>query len=142
TGEHQFVLFVFEDDLPLFKFIRHYMELVSVSERYRAPISNILWHQTALPRLARAHQLDVLHVPSYRRMLWRSPCPRVTTIHDLAPFHLAGKYDWARMFYGRVVARQLARRQEGIVAVSRTTARDLEHFFQLDQSQVPVVAPG
>ena len=49
-------------------------------------------------------QLDVLHVPSYRRLLWPRPCAVVATIHDLAPFRLPGKYDLLRMFYGRTVA--------------------------------------
>src|SRR5262245_34536003 len=74
---HEFVLFVLEQDLPLFEFARQRMTIVPVSERYRSPIRDILWHQTELPRLARVHKLDVVHVPSYRRMLWRSPCPRV-----------------------------------------------------------------
>ena len=109
---HEFVLFVLEQDLPLFEFARRRMTIVPVPESYRSPLRDILWHQTELPRLARAHQLDVVHVPSYRRMLWSSPCPRVATIHDLAAFHVTRKYDWKRMIYGRVVAARLARRQE------------------------------
>jgi glycosyltransferase involved in cell wall biosynthesis len=139
---HRFTLFVLEADLPLFEFAAGRMGIVSVPERYRSPVADIAWHQTQLPALAARLGLDVLHVPSYRRMLWRAPCARVTTIHDLAAFHVAGKYDWARMFYGRVVARRLARRQEGIIAVSGTTARDLDRFFQLDQRKVTVVANG
>ena len=71
--------------------------------------------------------LDVLHVPSYRRMVWPKPCALVATIHDLAPFRLPGKYDALRMLYGRVVVRQLAHRQDEIVAVSRETAADITH---------------
>src|SRR5438552_13592968 len=106
AGPHHFTLFVLEEDLPLFSFAQPGMTLVPVPERFRPPVKNILWHQLELPRLARGRQLDVLHIPSYRRMLWPRPCALVSTIHDLAPFHLAKKYDWKRMFYGRVVARQ------------------------------------
>ena len=111
AARHDLTLFVLEDDLPLFDFARDSAKIVPVPERFRPPVNDILWHQMFLPSLARAHQLDVLHVPSYRRMLWPRPCPLVTTIHDLAAFHVAGKYDWKRMFYGRVVARWLARRR-------------------------------
>src|SRR5437773_9685880 len=103
--EHKFILFVLEKDLPLFDAVKDSMELVPVPERFRPPLKNILWHQSRLPRLARQHRLDVLHVPSYRRLLWPRPCPMVATIHDLAPFHIPDKYDWKRMFYGRVVVR-------------------------------------
>src|SRR5262245_53202799 len=69
-GEHHFILYVLEEDLPLFEFARETMQLVPVAERFRPPVRNILWHQRVLPHLARTHHLDVLHVPSYRRMLW------------------------------------------------------------------------
>lgn len=142
AGAHRFTLFVLEEDRPLFEFARGAMELVPVPERYRPPVRDILWHQLALPRLAAKHRLDVLHVPSYRRMLRAAPCALVATIHDLAPFHLAGKYDWPRMVYGRVVARRLAHRQDRVIAVSRTTARDLGRFFALPAAKVDVIPNG
>ena len=103
AARHEFTLYVLEEDLPLFGFAAGRMRLEVVAERHRPPVRNILWHQTELPRLLRRSGTDLLHVPSYRRMLWPRPCALVATIHDLAPFHLAGKYDRARMFYGRVI---------------------------------------
>jgi glycosyltransferase involved in cell wall biosynthesis len=140
--QHQFTLFVLEEDLPLFRFAELDMKIVRVPERFRPPLRNIWWHQTALPRLARNLRLDVLHVPSYRRMLWRKPCALVTTIHDLAPFHVAGKYDWLRMFYGRVVAKRLARRQDEIIAVSRNTGKDILRFFCIPEERLEIVHNG
>jgi glycosyltransferase involved in cell wall biosynthesis len=87
-------------------------------------------------------RLDVLHVPSYRRLLWPRPCPLVATIHDLAPFRVADKYDWKRMFYGRVVARQLAPRQDEVIAISENTARDIMTYFKLPRQRVTVVHNG
>jgi glycosyltransferase involved in cell wall biosynthesis len=139
---HEFTLLVLEDDLPLFGFAAGAMRLEAVPERHRPPIRDILWHQTVLPGLVRRLGIDVLHVPSYRRMLWPRPCALVSTIHDLAPFHVAGKYDAGRMFYGRVVARILARRQDEIVAVSRATARDVEGLFRVPAGRVTVIPNG
>src|SRR4051812_43362486 len=51
--EKQFILFVLEEALPLFDFVKEQMQIVTVPERFRPPIRNILWHQFALPRLAR-----------------------------------------------------------------------------------------
>lgn len=140
--EHQFTLFVLEEDLPLFEFVRDSMQIVKVPEAFRPAVKNIQWHQTVLPRLAKKHQLEVLHVPSYRRLLWQKPCALVATIHDLAPFHVARKYDWKRMFYGRVVVPHLARRQDEVIAISGNTARDLEHFFGLPRERVTVIHNG
>lgn len=140
--ENQFVLFALEEDLPLFDFARGKMQLVPVPERHRPPVKNILWHQRALPRLARALQLDVLHVPSYRRLLWAHPCRLVATIHDLAPFHVRNKYSWTRMFYGRVVARRLAQRQDEIIAISQNTANDIRRFFSIPANRIRVIHNG
>jgi len=142
VGEHQFTLFVLQEDLPLFNFAKSAMHLAPVPEAFRPPVKNILWHQRSLPRLVGEHQLDVLHVPSYRRMLWERPCASVATIHDLAPFHVRGKYDWARMFYGRVVARRLAKRQHEIIAISRDTARDLETHFRISPERLTIIPNG
>ncbi|MEI8288834.1 MAG: glycosyltransferase family 1 protein [Verrucomicrobiota bacterium] len=142
TDKHEFNLFVLEDDLPLFDFAKDKMKLIPVAEKFRPALKNVLWHQTQLPKLANNLDLDVLHVPSYRRMTWRASRPLVATIHDLAPFHIRGKYDWKRMLYGRVIVKQLARRQDEIIAVSENTARDLEHFFGLGHDRVNVVWNG
>jgi len=141
-GAHEFTLFILENDLPLFDFAKNTMTLIPVSERYRPAIRNILWHQFCLPAYARSCRFDVLHIPSYRRLLLRKPCPLVATIHDLAPFRVPGKYDWKRMFYGRVVVRWLARRQDQIIAVSRNTARDILSFFKLPEHRVQVIHNG
>jgi glycosyltransferase involved in cell wall biosynthesis len=66
----------------------------------------------------------------------------VATIHDLAPFHVTGKYDWKRMFYGRVVVRRLAMRQDRVIAVSHNTAADLVRFFRLREAQIKVIHNG
>jgi len=142
VGPHQFTLFVLEEDRPLLEFAAGAMTIVPVAEKYRSAVKNIWWHQTVLPGLLRARQIDVCHIPSYRRLLWPQPCPQVATIHDLAPFHVAGKYDWARMFYGKVVVRQLARRQAAIIAISQNTARDIEQFFGIPIAQQQVILNG
>ncbi len=142
AGHHEFHLFVLEEDLPLFDFAKGSMRVVPVPEKFRPAAKNIAWHQAFLPSAARRLGLDVIHVPSYRRLLWAKPCAMVATIHDLAPFHLSGKYDWKRMFYGRVVVKRLARRQDEIIAVSEGTARDLQKFFGLGPDRVTVVWNG
>jgi glycosyltransferase involved in cell wall biosynthesis len=113
-----------------------------VSERLRPPVRNILWHQTELPRLASELGLDALHVPSYRRMVWRRPCGLAATIHDLAPFRVKHKYDWKRMLYGRLVVPRLAERQHEIIAVSQNTANDIATCLRLPRGHVTVIPNG
>ncbi len=142
ASAHEFSLYTLQEDVPLFDFARDAMRIIPVSEQFRPAVKNIFWHQKILPGLLRADGADLVHIPSYRRMLWQRPCPLVATIHDLAPFHLAAKYDPARMFYGRVVARHLAARQDRIIAVSEATAKDLAHYFQVPANRVTVIPNG
>jgi glycosyltransferase involved in cell wall biosynthesis len=140
--EHSFTLFVLEEDLDLFQFAEGKMRFVAIPERFRPALQDVLWHQTFLPALAERHRLDVLHVPSYRRMLWRHPCPLVATIHDLAPFHVRRKYSWPHMMYGRVVVPRLARRQDQIVAISQATANDVARFLVVPPERLTVIYNG
>jgi glycosyltransferase involved in cell wall biosynthesis len=141
-GRHEYTLFVLEEDLELFRFAAGKANLTPVAERFRSALKDIAWHQTVLPGLATRLRLDVLHVPSYRRMLWPRPCPLVATIHDLAQFHLPGKYSWPRMLYGRVIVPPLARRQNQIVAISENTARDVTRFFKVPSERLTVIYNG
>jgi glycosyltransferase involved in cell wall biosynthesis len=135
-------VFVLEDELPLLDFAKDGCRLIPVPRAAAPPVKNILWHQLTLPKFAAELKLDVLHVPSYRRLVYSAPCPTVGTIHDLAPFHVKGKYDLARMFYGRVVVKSLARAQKEIIAVSHCTALDIETFFGIPQSRLHVIHNG
>ncbi len=139
---HELILFVLEEDLGLFEFARERARIVTVPEKFRAPVKDIAWHQVALPALARQLGLDLLHVPSYRRMIWQRACPLVATIHDLAPFHVPHKYDWKRMLYARVCARRLVRRQHEVIAISQTTAQDIHRFFGRPLNSINVVYNG
>jgi glycosyltransferase involved in cell wall biosynthesis len=75
-------------------------------------------------------------------MVWQRPCPVVATIHDLAPFHVPGKYDWLRMTYARTFVRYLSRRQDAVIAISQTTARDIDRFFGRPLNSIDVVPNG
>lgn len=140
--EHEFHLLVLEEDLPLFDFVGDQMKIVPVAEKWRPAVRNIFWHQFILCQWLKKERIDVLHIPSYRRMLWRAPCATVATIHDLAPFHVNGKYDLARMLYGRIVVKHLARQQSSIIAVSQNTAADVARFFGIAESNQRVILNG
>ena len=140
--QHQFTLFALENDVPLFNFAAGAMNIVHVEEQYRPAVRNILWHQTVLPQLAAREHLNLLHIPSYRRLLAPRPCALVATIHDLAPFRVAKKYDWKRMFYGRVIARRLAHRCHQIITPSRQTSDDVQQFFKIPANKITVIHNG
>ncbi len=95
---------------------------VQVAEWLANPLLNVAWHQTSLPALCQSKDYDVLFLPaaSRRTPLW-VPCPMVGTVHDMSPFHIAGKYDSARNFYQTRVLPQLLKRLTHIIAISEST---------------------
>ena len=103
---------------------------------------NLLWHQLYLPQKLRQGGYDLVHIPSYRRMLARCPVPQIATIHDCAPFVLKNKYDVFRSFFGTRVVPAIARRVERIIAVSQTTADDITRYMRVDPARISVVPNG
>jgi glycosyltransferase involved in cell wall biosynthesis len=135
-------LFGLPDDRPLFARWLDRAAWQDVPPSCRSAVRDILWHQFVFPRRLRTVGAEVVHIPSYRRILARPPCPQVVTVHDCAAFHVRGKYDAARMAYGRHVVPRLARRARRLLTVSRATALDVEKFFHRPASAIDVVWNG
>jgi glycosyltransferase involved in cell wall biosynthesis len=126
----------FEEDRPLFEKWLDRVSWQPVAEKWRPAVRNILWHHTHLPGLLKRLRIDVLHIPSYRRIVWNPPAAQVVTIHDCAAFAVRGKYDAARMFYGRHVVSRLARGADTVMTVSQTTADDVARYFKIPNARV------
>ena len=138
----ELVLLGLADDRPLFEKWLDRCQWVPVDERYRPAVRNVFWHQTGLRAVLRREKIDVLHIPSYRRIVACPPVPQVVTIHDLAAFALRGKYDAARMIYGKYVVRALARQAQTVSTVSHATASDVHRYFGLPESAIHVIWNG
>lgn len=113
-----------------------------IPARWSRGAFNFLWHQAGLPGLLRREGIDLLHVPSYRRLSARPGIPQVATIHDCAPFVLRGKYDLARRLFGTRLIPPLARRCKAVIAVSEATAADLRHWMGLAPDRLQVIHNG
>lgn len=137
---HEFVLFVFEADLPLFDFTPPTMRIVPVPEIHRPPTRDVLWHQFTLPRLAQELGLDVLHIPTHRRLLWSRPCGLVATVHGSVAE--AAKASRPAAADGSFFLRQLARRQDALVAVNEATAAEFAQRLGWPTDRITVIYNG
>ncbi len=142
TWPVEVTLFGLEQDREWFAPWLNQCEWAGVPEWFRPAVKNILWHQTVLPGWLQRYRCDVVHIPSYRRIVAAPGIPQVVTIHDLAPFRLAGKYDRLRMFYGKQVVKRLARRATAVTAVSEATAADIREFFGIPPARLSVIYNG
>src|SRR5438874_2223123 len=70
------------EDRPLFSKWLDRCAWEPVPECWRSAARNIVWHQTQLRAVLKRIRAEVLHIPSYRRIVWRAPVPQVVTVHD------------------------------------------------------------
>jgi glycosyltransferase involved in cell wall biosynthesis len=105
------------------------------------PALRPLAERLAIPRALRAAHCDLYH-GTKNSLPSGLPCAAVSTIHDLAPFlqpdtfsRLSGRY------LRRAIATACAR-AERVIAVSRTTARDLVEVLGVSAERIDVVYNG
>lgn len=119
---------------PNFQLVR-----CSVAARFR-PL-RILYEQTVLPGLLKAHRISVLFNPGYTGPA-AAPCPSVSVFHDLQhkihpefflPSHLPF---WNLLLWAS------ARTSDRIIAVSPNTAADLQRYMPFAGMKTSVVPHG
>ena len=115
---------------------------VTIPESAAGGLKNLIWHQQKLPSILKAGAYDLLHIPSYRRIVAFCPVPQLVTIHDCAPFRLRDKYGALRGLFGRQIAPWMARRCEHVLTVSEFTKQDLIDYFKLPAEGIDVVYNG
>lgn len=106
------------------------------------PVTNIVWHNTALPTLTRFRKYDLLHIPSYRRIPLIKKCPVVATVHDVATLSMDAKYDAARMFYNRRIVPAQIRNADHIITVSHFSKKDIIERVGVAPEKITVLYSG
>lgn len=116
-------------------------ELLPFRRGVPRPLERIVWEQARLPGHALDLQADMLH-GLVNVLPLRSNVPGVVTIHDLSFLRLPQLFPWAKRKYLTYLCRESALRAEQIVAVSRQTADDLIHYFEIPATKIHVVYNG
>jgi glycosyltransferase involved in cell wall biosynthesis len=104
------------------------------------PLLNLAWHNTVLAGLGK--QLDLVHIPSARRIPVVKRTKVVATVHDLAAFSVDAKYDRARMHFNRSMVPAMIRRADHVIAVSRFTKDDIVRHAGVPEDRISVVYSG
>ena len=105
----------------------------------------MLWHLFCLPFWIRRRRRDfdgfVICAANRRVCAWY-PLPTTATVHDLANFHIPGKYSRSRMFYLAHVLPFFAKRAQHLVSVSGATKADMVRFWHCRDEDVTVLYNG
>ena len=111
----------------------------------RRPVASMLWHLFVLPFWIRRHRREfdgfVICAANRRVCAWY-PLPTTATVHDLANFHIPGKYSRLRMFYLAHVLPHYAKKAQRLVAVSEATKADMVKFWHCREKDVTVLYNG
>ena len=106
---------------------------------------SMLWHLFVLPFWIRRHRKEfdgfVICAANRRVCAWY-PLPTTATVHDLANFHVPGKYSRLRMFYLAHVLPHFAKKAQRLVAVSGATKADMVRFWKCRDEDVTVLYNG
>lgn len=79
---------------------------------------------------------DLYHAVEYAQPL-ASAVPVVVTVHDLIPFVLPREYPWMRR--ERALPMRQFRRADAVIAVSRSTAADLQRIAGVDPARITII---
>ncbi|MBP5285149.1 MAG: WecB/TagA/CpsF family glycosyltransferase [Kiritimatiellae bacterium] len=108
-------------------------------------VFSMLWHLFLLPFWIRRRRKDFdgfVICAANRRVCAFYPLPTVATVHDLANFHIPGKYSRLRMFYLAHILPFFAKRARRLVAVSGATRADMVRFWHCREDDVAVLYNG
>ena len=111
----------------------------------RRPVASMLWHLFVLPFWIRRHRREfdgfVICAANRRVCAWY-PLPTTATVHDLANFHIPGKYSRLRMLYLAHLLPHYAKKAQRLVAVSEATKADMVKFWHCREKDVTVLYNG
>lgn len=136
---HELTLLV-EPDSPLAE--KRALPVIRAPGWTKHPAFSMLWHLFCLPwtlRKLRGRFDGFIVTAANRRVCRTYPIPATATVHDLANYHVPGKYSPLRMFYLRCILPHYAKKAHHLVAISRSTARDMETFWGVPQEKTAVL---
>lgn len=106
------------------------------------PVRDILRHRRGLKKFVAQHALDIVHVPTIRRLPGELPCASVVTVHDLGPIRMSGKYGVLRDYYHRKLVPRWLEDAGAFVTPSEATKSDLVELYGADPEKITVVPNG
>ena len=117
------------------------VELVRSRMPLERPEARIVWEQSLLPGELARHNAQVVHglvnvLPLATRV------PGVVTVHDLSFVRTPETLPPLKRFYLARLCAASVRRARAVIAVSRQTADDVEHYFGVPPNKVRVIHNG
>jgi glycosyltransferase involved in cell wall biosynthesis len=110
--------------------------------KYKVIKSNFLWSQIRLPiELYTNKNINIYFSPAHYLPLF-CPVPQVVTIHDLAYLYFPDDFTKKDLWQLRNWTGSSIKKARQIIAVSKTTKKDIVKNYEVDENKVSVVYNG
>jgi glycosyltransferase involved in cell wall biosynthesis len=122
------------EPFPAAGFVTHPSRLARLNRHLRPTLDPL-----QVRRALGAHRPALYHAVEYAQPVL-PPVPVVLTVHDLIPFVMPRQYPW--MHRERALAMRQFRHADAVIAVSQSTADDVQRIAAVDPRRITVVAEG
>ena len=134
---HKLTLIVEDDGVAEFE----RFDLIRIKKRNA--LFSMLYSLFILPFRIKWKKFDFcIMLAANRRVFCRYPIFTIAVVHDLSQYHVPVKYDRFRMFYIRQVLPHYVRKAQSIVAISKSTEKDLIKYWHIPEEKITVVYNG
>jgi len=117
------------------------VEVVALPKWTQGYVARQVWRGAKLRSLAHAQNVDIVIIPAPEVPLARLAVPLVCVVYDVGPLVKPQFFPWSKRVRFRALIGTL-RRATAIVAISQSTARDLQGFLGGDDTPVAVIGAG
>ena len=137
SAGHDLTLIVEEDGAKEFE----RFNLIRI--RKRRAVFSMLYSLFVLPFRVDWKKFDFcILLAANRRVFCRYPIFTIAVVHDLSQYHVPVKYDPLRMFYIKHILPHYVRKAQQIVAISRSTEKDLIKYWHIPEEKCRVIYNG
>jgi glycosyltransferase involved in cell wall biosynthesis len=107
---------------------------------HNAP-ARILWEQAALPWELARRDIHLLHAMAFVSPIL-ARLPKVVTVYDLSFALFPESFRPLNRWYLTTMTRRSARRADAVIAISRSTADDLNRLWGVSKARIHLAYPG
>lgn len=141
-SEAAYELFGWEFDRYAFAEAAEDLDFVAEGSR-TGTLGNSFWHVARYPDFARSRGYSACFIPAAnRRPPWRSPCPTVGTVHDMAAYRGPRRNREHLGALLRMLLPDSLRRLDRVIAVSEWVKGELVDVARVDESRIEVIPDG
>jgi glycosyltransferase involved in cell wall biosynthesis len=107
---------------------------------FQGNMRRLLWHQFQLPLLLKQNKVALIYSTVPEGMILPI-CPQVITVHDILPVLFPEVYPRLQYYFKYVIS-AILKASTVIAAVSESTKKDLQNYYNISEEKIQVVYPA